>query len=86
MRRLACEAIAVASHHKERLASILAPRHVLFDPVERARAEKHHALFVAFADDGCLPRLEIDGGALQRQCLRDPHAGAEEHLHQHPEA
>ncbi|MBZ5543055.1 MAG: hypothetical protein LAO07_05170, partial [Acidobacteriia bacterium] len=51
LRRLPSESMAVRTHHKERLARVLAPGHVFFDPVERAGTEKHHALLVALADD-----------------------------------
>ena len=65
---------------------ILAPGHVFFDPIKRPRTEKQHALFVTFPDDRGLTRLEIDGGALQRQRFRYPRTGAEEHFDQRPEA
>ena len=76
-RRAEPEGSTAPAHHKERLALILAPGHVFFDPIKRPRAEKEHPLFVAFAYDRRLPCLEIDGAALQRQGLRYPRPGAE---------
>src|SRR5437870_5467629 len=76
----------IRAHHKEGLTSILSPYQVLFNPVERPRTEENHALFIAFANDGRLPGLEIDGRALEGKPLRDPHAGAQEDLHERPEA
>jgi hypothetical protein len=47
---------------------------------------KSSSLFVAFADDRRLASLQVDGGALQRQCFRYPRASAEEHFDECPEA
>src|SRR5439155_3049450 len=40
---------------------------------------------IALADDGRLPRLEVDGAALQRQRFGYPRPGTEEHFYEHPE-
>src|SRR6266581_3056943 len=45
--RAESEGSTVPADHKERLSRILAPGHILFDPVERPRAEKEHSLLIA---------------------------------------
>src|SRR2546426_6643466 len=85
-RRTQGERPPIRAHHKEGLAAILSPHQVLFNPVERSGTEENHSLFIAFAHDGRLPCLEIDGRALEGKPLRDPYAGAQEDLHERPEA
>src|SRR5437867_1138020 len=76
----------MSTYDKKGPAAVLPPQQVFLHPIKRPWAEKYHTLLVGLADDGRLPRLEVDGGALQRQRLGDPHARAEEHLHERPEA
>src|SRR6266849_7612564 len=84
-RRAKSHGLTPPAHHKERLSVIMAPRHILFDPVERTRTEKQHAFLVAFADDRRLPCLEIDRAALERQRFRYSRAGTEEHFDKYAE-
>src|SRR5207249_9289510 len=71
---------ALSTYDKKGFAAVLPPQQVFLHPTKRPWAEKYHALFVAFADDGRLPRLEIYGRALERQGFRDAYASAEKNF------
>ncbi len=63
-RRRPLERSALGVHDEKRFATIFSPIDELFDPVERSRAKKHHALLIALANNRSLPSLKVDGGAL----------------------
>src|SRR5207248_11613571 len=79
-RDLLLKPFAMSTYDKKGFAAVLPPQQVFLHPIKRPWAAKYHALFVALADDGRLPRLDIDGRARERQGFRDAHTRAEKNF------